>query len=186
MELERERLLARVVDLVRDHEHRLLRLAQDLRDLLVARRDPDLRVDDEEHEVGLRDGLPRLVGDRARDRRLVGDVDAARVDQQEALRAPLADQLLAVARDARRRVHDGLPRLRQPVDERRLPDVREADDRNRADEILLRHRAKRNATYDDARPTAPAGSAPTSPSRVSDPSAAMRYPASEWRPSTST
>ena len=140
VQLERERLLARVVDLVRDHEHRLLRLAQDLRDLLVARRDPDLRVDDEEDEVGLRDRLARLVGDRARDRRLVGDVDAAGVDQQEALRAPLADELLAVARDARRLVHDRRARPGQPVDERRLPDVREADDRDGADEILLRHR----------------------------------------------
>ena len=44
---------------------------------------PGLRVDDEEHEVGLRDRRARLVGDRARDRRPVGDVDAAGVDQQE-------------------------------------------------------------------------------------------------------
>ena len=84
VQLERERLLLRVVDLVREHEHRLLRLAEDLRDLLVAGRDPGLRVDDEEDEVGLLDGLARLVGDRARDRRRVGDVDAAGVDQQEA------------------------------------------------------------------------------------------------------
>ena len=63
VELERERLLRRVVDLVREHEHRLLRLAQDLRELLVARRDAGPRVDDEQHEVGLADRRARLLGD---------------------------------------------------------------------------------------------------------------------------
>ena len=133
VQLERERLLLRVVDLVRDHEHRLLRLAQDLRDLLVTGRDPDLRVEHEEDDVGLRDRLARLVGDRARDRRRVGDVDAAGVDEEEAPVPPLAEELLAVARDARRLVHDGGPRAGQAVDEGRLPDVREADDRDGAD-----------------------------------------------------
>ena len=108
MQLERERLHARIVDLVRDHEHGLLRLAEDLCDLLVARRDPDLGVDDEEDEVGLGDRLAGLDGDRAGDRRLVGDVDAAGVDQEEAPAGPLDDELLAVARDARGLVDDRL------------------------------------------------------------------------------
>ena len=134
MQLECERLHARIVDLVRDHEHGLLRLAEDLGDLLVARRDPDLGVDDEEDEVGLADRLACLDGDRPRDRRLVGDVDAAGVDQEEAPAVrPLDDELLAVARDARGLVDDRLPRAAQPVDERRLADVREADDRDRAE-----------------------------------------------------
>ena len=64
VQLERERLLARVVDLVRDHEHRLVRLAEDLRDLLVAGRDADLRVDDEEDDVGLA-RPPRAPGPRS-------------------------------------------------------------------------------------------------------------------------
>ena len=64
VQLERERLLRRVVDLVRDHEDGLLRLAEDLRDLLVARRDADLRVDDEEDEVGLA-RPPRAPGRRS-------------------------------------------------------------------------------------------------------------------------
>ena len=54
VELERRLLARRVVDLVREQEDGLTGLAQDLRDLLVAGRDPDLRIDDEEHEVGLR------------------------------------------------------------------------------------------------------------------------------------
>ena len=63
-------------------------------------RDALPRVDDEEHEVGLADRGARLLGDLPRDRARVGDVDAARVDQQEVLAVPLADQLLAVARRA--------------------------------------------------------------------------------------
>ena len=132
VELEREALLRRVVDLVREHEHVLLRLAQDLRELLVARRDPGAGIDDEQHEVGLGDRGARLLGDLLRDRARVGDVDAAGVDQQEAAPVPLADELLAVARRALRLVHDGLARRGEPVDERRLADVREADDRDRA------------------------------------------------------
>src|SRR5581483_6216268 len=84
MELERERLLRRVVDLVRDDEHRLARRAQDLRQLLVAGRDPRARVDDEEDEVGVRDRGTGLVGDRARQLVAARDVDAAGVDEQEA------------------------------------------------------------------------------------------------------
>ena len=98
---------------------------------------PGLRVDDEEDEVGLLDGRARLLGDRARHRRLIRDVDAAGVDQQEALAVPVADELLAVARDARRLVHDRAARAGEPVDERRLADVREADDRDGADEAVL-------------------------------------------------
>ena len=134
MQLERERLLLRVVDLVRDHQHRLVRLSQNLCDLFVTGGNPRLRIHDEEDEVGFGHGFACLVRDRARDRRRVGDVDAARVDEEEALAAPLADQLLAVARHARRLVHDGGARAGEPVDERRLADVREADDRDGPDQ----------------------------------------------------
>ena len=127
--------LGGVVDLVRDHEHVLLRLAQDLRELLVARRDALARVDDEEDEVCLADRGPRLLGDLARDRMRVGDVDAAGVDRHELLAQPLDDQLLTVARRAARVVHDRRARRGQPVDERRLADVREPDDRDRADQV---------------------------------------------------
>ena len=136
MELERVRLLGGVVDLVRQDEHGLVREAEDLRDLLVARRRADARVDDEEHEVGLLDRLARLVCDRAGDLGVVGDVDPARVDHEEAAAVPLDLELLAVARDARRLVHDRRARLGQPVDERRLADVREADDRDGADQLV--------------------------------------------------
>ncbi len=74
----------------------------------------------------------------ARDRAAVGDVDAAGVDQQEALAVPLAISSLrsrvvpCVSCTTACRV-DG-----QPVDERRLADVREADDRDRAVRALGR------------------------------------------------
>ena len=55
VELERLRLAAGLVDLVRDQEDRLVRAAQDRGELLVAGRDPGPRVDDEEDEVGLGD-----------------------------------------------------------------------------------------------------------------------------------
>ena len=94
-----------------------------------------MRVDDEEHEVGLVDGVARLAGDRARDRRLVGDVDPSGVDEQEAAPAPLADELLPVAGHARRLVDDRSAGAGQTVDEGRLADVREADDRDRAKKL---------------------------------------------------
>ena len=94
---------------------------------------------DEEDEVGLGDRAARLLGDLLRQRRRVGDVDAAGVDEQEALAGPLADDLLAVARDAGRLVDDGLARAGQPVDERRLADVREADDGDRAEQLVGAH-----------------------------------------------
>src|SRR5581483_331952 len=131
VELERGLVATGVVDLVREQEDGLVRLAENLRDLLVARRHPDPRVDDEQDEVGLRDRGPRLLGDRARDRGRVGDVDAAGVDQPELGSRPLADELLAVARDAGGLVYDRGPRAGQAVDERRLADVREADHGNR-------------------------------------------------------
>ena len=53
VELERERVLRRVVDLVRQQQHRLVGAPQDRRQLLVAGRDPGARVDDEQDQVGL-------------------------------------------------------------------------------------------------------------------------------------
>ena len=137
VELDRLEVLARVVDLVREHDHRLLRGPQGDRELLVARRDPVPGVDDEEDEVGLRDRRARLLRDLGAERVGREVVDAARVDQEEVLAVPVREQLLAVAGDARRLVHDRLPRLGQPVDQRRLADVREADDRDRADDLGL-------------------------------------------------
>src|SRR4029079_6375603 len=55
-------------------------------------------------------------------------VDAAGVDQLEANTVPLALQHLAVPRDAGLAIDHDLTPPREPVDERRLAGVREADD----------------------------------------------------------
>ncbi len=132
VELERLEVASRVVDLVHEHDHRLCRHAEDRRDLLVARRHPCPGVDDEEHEVGLLDGRAGLGGDVAPEGAGVRLVHAARVDHAERDAVPVAEELLPVARHAGRLVHHGGAALRQPVDERRLADVREADDRHRS------------------------------------------------------
>ena len=124
-----------IVELVRDEQHRLACPAQDVRQLGVARRQSGPSVNQEEHEVGLLDRRSRLGHGAARDRRFIRDVDAARVHEQEALAGPLAEELLAVARHARRLVDDGGARRGQPVDERRLADVGIADDGDRALEL---------------------------------------------------
>ena len=98
---------------------------------------PGFGVDDEDDEVGLVDGPPRLLGDLLGQRRRVGDVDPAGVDEDEALARPLADDVLAVARDARRLEDNGLARGGEAVDERRLADVRKADDGDRAEQRCL-------------------------------------------------
>ena len=79
---------------------------------------------------GVGERRARLVLDRDGERVLVVEVDAAGVDQRERAPVPLGLELLAVARDPGPLVHDRLARLREPVDERRLADVRVADDRD--------------------------------------------------------
>ena len=89
---------------------------------------PGARVDDEQRDLGVGQRGARLVLDRDGERVVVAEVDAAGVDQRERAAVPVGLELLAVARDARALVHDRLARLREPVDQRRLADVRVADD----------------------------------------------------------
>jgi hypothetical protein len=132
VKLERLVVPPGVVDLVREEEDGPARPAQDRGDLLVPRRDPRRRIHDEEDEVGLLDRPLRLLRDLTGDRRVVGDVDAPRVDEEEAPPVPLAHDLLTVARYPRGLEDHRLPGRREPVHERRLAHVREADDGNRA------------------------------------------------------
>ncbi len=143
---------ARIVDLVREHDHRPLGVAEDDGELLVARRDAGAGIDDEQHQVGLVDRGLRLLGDLGAEHAALDLVDTAGVDEAEPGAGPLAEHLLAVARHARGLVDDGGAALREPVDQGRLADVREADDRDGAcdlarrldlfflDELVLGHR----------------------------------------------
>ncbi len=135
MELQRLEVSARVVELVREHQYLTARRAQDLGELLVARRHTRRRVDHEKDEIGLLDGLARLCRDLRHERPGVGLVDAAGVDEAERRPRPLAQELLAVARDSRRLVDDSRARRGQAIDQRRLADVRKPDDRDRAREF---------------------------------------------------
>ena len=108
------------------------RAAQDLGDLGVALAQAGAGVEDERDRVGVGDRLARLRLDLARERVDGLEVDAAGVDQLEAHAVPLALERLAVAGDARLLVDDGLAPADQAVDQRRLADVRKADDGDRA------------------------------------------------------
>ena len=154
MELERLEVAARIVELVREHQHLTTGRAQDLGELLVARRHACSRVDDEQNEIGLLDGLPRLRRDLGAEWPGVGLVDTAGVDEAERRPRPLAEELLAVARDSRRLVDDGRARRGQAVDQRRLADVREADDRDRAGDLdLVRDLAHAGGVASRGRPS---------------------------------
>ena len=78
-----------------------------------------------------------LADDLALEGALVAGVHTARVDERELISAPLHDHPLTIARDAGLRVHHGLARRREAVDERRLAGVRLAHDRDRAEQRAL-------------------------------------------------
>jgi hypothetical protein len=97
VELERLEVAPRVVELVREHEHGLVATAQDLRELLVARRDPASRR--------RRAGRGRPPRSPPRLRAICGRTARVRRDPRRPCRSsgtssrPLAEELLAVARD---------------------------------------------------------------------------------------
>ena len=80
-------------------------------------------------DLGVVERGVRLLADRAGERVVVGEVDAAGVDQREAPAVPLGRDLVAVARDARALVHDRLARPAEAVDERAT--CRRSDSRRR-------------------------------------------------------
>ena len=131
---------ALAVGLVGDEQHRDLLATEDLGDLEVAGHHAGLGVDDEERHVGLGEGGARLLRDLLGHHRLAAEVDAARVDEAEGLAVPLDVDVLAVARHARFGVHHGVAAAGEAIAQRRLADVRVADDGDDADDRLLRER----------------------------------------------
>src|SRR5215211_2446300 len=128
VEVVHEPDVARVVDLVGRDDDGQAAAAQDVGDLRVAGAHARARVYDEQRDLRIGERLARLVLDRDAERVLLAEVDAAGVDQREAAAVPVGRELLAVARDAGALVDDRLARLREAVDQRRLPDVGIADD----------------------------------------------------------
>ncbi len=128
MELGGERYLGHAVALVGRDDRRQRGAAQQVGHLLIARTHAGARVDDEHRHLGIGDPRACLIADRARQRVLVLEVHAARVDQLELAPVPLAVDLVAVARDPRTLVHDRLTAAREPVDQRGLAHVWITDD----------------------------------------------------------
>ena len=83
MEHGRVGIAARIVDLVREHDHGALGGAEDHGELLVARRDPGAGIDDEQHEIGLVDRGLGLLGDLGAEHAALDLVDTAGVDEAE-------------------------------------------------------------------------------------------------------
>src|SRR5690606_14696494 len=92
--------------------------------------EPGAGVEDQHDRVRGGDRLASLPLDLAGERVLGGEVDAAGVHEVEADPVPLALDRLAVAGHPGLVVDDGLAAAGEPVDERRLADVRKADDRD--------------------------------------------------------
>ena len=151
VQVERQALLRGIVDLVRDQRHGLARAAQDVRDFFVPRRHSGARVDDEENEVGFPDRQLGLRGDRLRHRRWSA-MSTPPVSMRRK-RFPFHSAIAPCDRASRRGlVHD---RRRDPVSlliERRLADVREADDRDRPVQRLLLCRPSRGRDRERGRP----------------------------------
>ena len=118
MELRGQGDVGRLVDLVGGDHHRLRSTTQELRQLVVARPQTRLGVDDEHHGVRLRQRGTDLFADLGPELGAVFQVNAAGIDQRQRPAVPLGGQLLAVAGHAGALVHDRLPRLGEAVDER--------------------------------------------------------------------
>ena len=85
--------------------------AQQVGDRRVLRREPAARVDDEEHDVGLGDRLPRLLGHLEQDAVRRHGLEAAGVDDEVLALAGARAAVVAIAREAGQVVHERVARL---------------------------------------------------------------------------
>jgi hypothetical protein len=119
--------LVHAVDLVDDEHRRLAGAAQRGEDVLVLRQDAIARVHHEDAQVGFLDGGHRLLR-REPGHAFVFAAQAAGVHEYEGAAVDLAaNAVVAVARDARLIVHQGVARARERVENRGFTDVRSAD-----------------------------------------------------------
>jgi len=123
VELGELHAFAHALGLVGRQHRRLAQLAQVVADVVVLRGEPAARIDDEHHHVGFGDGLAGLLGHLHVDAALGRRLEAAGVDDDELVLAVLRVAVVAVAREPGEVGDDGVARLRQPVEERRLADV---------------------------------------------------------------
>ena len=120
-----------IVELVDEQESRFLELAHHAGDALILLGDTDRTVDHKQDDSGFLSGGQGLVADGCgEDVVALHGLDAARVHEHELATVPVGDMVAAVARDAAALVNDGIGRLRDAIDERRLAHVRAPDDRD--------------------------------------------------------
>src|SRR5438552_3717342 len=130
IEVRQRRLLAAVVHLAGDEDHGLVGLSQQPRDLLVQRRRALARVDDEGDEVGVFHGCQHLAAHALDERLRRAGIEAARADHRRLPALELDLAVEAIARHARRVTDERLPASDEAIEQRGLPDVRPADDRD--------------------------------------------------------
>jgi hypothetical protein len=128
-ELAAADVTAGVVGLVGGHEHRLAGRAQARRHRDVDRRQARGHIDHEQQRGGLVDGSQRLAVDaRADDLALGVGIEAAGVDDAQAMPEVVEVAVAAIAREAGGVVHDRRPAADEAVEQRRLADVGAPDD----------------------------------------------------------
>ena len=115
---------AGLVALVDRQHHRLFRPLQHRRDLRVRRSQADRHIDDHHDDRRRLNGDLRLPAHEFQHFAARTRLDAAGVDEQEAPPVPLAVAVDAVARDARRILHNGHPPPGQFVEQQRFAHIR--------------------------------------------------------------
>ena len=127
---ERQQLILRVnhVDLVDDGDGFAARLADALQDRLVFLAEAQ-RFDDEHHEIRIGERRRGRAIHGAIERALFAEMQARRVDESDLHARPIEHAEHAMARGLRARRDDGKFFADQRVEQRRLADVRPADER---------------------------------------------------------
>ena len=113
--------------LVEDERDRLSGAAQLARHELILRREPGARVGEQQQPIGLGDRTLGLGAHLRLDAARVLD-EPAGVDDDAGNRTHPAEAVLPVARESGHVRHDGVARSGEHVEERRLADVRPADE----------------------------------------------------------
>ena len=130
VELGGLRLAAPRVRLVRDEQDRLATAAELIGDVVLDRKDPRLRVDDEHDHVGLGDRGLGLAPDGRLHLAGLRIVETARVDERELAPAPIGGRVDTVSGGAGEVLDDRDTLADDAIEERRLPNVGPADNGN--------------------------------------------------------
>ena len=116
------------LDLVDDEEHRPARSPQEPCNAAVLGGEARTSVDDEEHRIGFGDRRAGLLRHFVQDPGLRHRLESARVDDDEPTLARAPATVVAIARESGKIGDERRAALRQSVEQRRLADIRAADD----------------------------------------------------------